>query len=151
MLLPIRARFPKPFRHPMRFQGPDRARNRPCGRVKVPEPPAVPFQGQMGTETGTQQAANGNYRLPKDKHLYFRAWNPLLDCPKGYGGTADQPTSGPEGALRTSCLKNSRPEGAISHAPPPNPWQSRNQVVDPVSQLDLMGPIFYPWRRPLSR
>ena len=45
------------------------------------------FQGQLGTETETQQAVDGNYRVPEDNQPYFRAWKPLLDCPKGVDGT----------------------------------------------------------------
>jgi hypothetical protein len=48
-------------------------------RVKGERRPADTFQGQSGTETETQQAVNGNYRLPEDNQAHFRAWKPLLD------------------------------------------------------------------------
>jgi len=73
-------------------------------------------------------------------------------APTGLRWTAGQPCSGPEGALSaphrqthgnlgTSSQPNSGPDGALSNTPPPNPRQSRNQIVDPVSLLDLMPSI----------
>jgi hypothetical protein len=98
-------------------QGHFRARNRPCGRVN----------GAGDTAGGMPVDEQHTTDLPAPPNHLQPILGPGAGCwtaACGDDGTADQPPSGPK--------------GASSHAPPANPWQSRNQSVDPVSLLDLL-------------
>jgi hypothetical protein len=140
--------YPPPKTPKMSPQSPSIPRSRMHPPPAKREQRRRPSRQVFGPEIRPMTGYSALLRRPE---AVLRPGTRLLECPKGFDGTALKPNSVARRALHeTGDLSNSGPNGASSDATTANSWQSRNQGADPVFEQSGGHPSC-PWRRPLSR